>query len=389
MQEIFNQGFATITLSGHITALEPLTVSMPGVTPQKGRQGEPTHRLPRNGTQDSATAYWPATTIRGSLRHAAHRLAILKVRKGQNTGEGPFDLAQHFLLAQGVDIVGDVAEVGQETLNVNQKLDDGDDPQSELFGYWKRAGKLCVANAYPEDPAHATAFFGGGARCISFERSPNLLNELGAADTDRLTRILTEQSEASEYIQGVKNQQRALRASMKGMQDAEDRKKVFDQINELDAQITARKDEKPEARESIRRPIDGYEAIVAGTQLSHRMTLRGGSELDLGFLLASLRELSRDSHMGGHLNHGCGLTAGQYTVKTWLANEEAPRELGTVSFGPDGFEMKGEALEAALAVWAASAPTFSRKTVELPKPKEEKAKGSPAEKKPAKMKKAA
>lgn len=388
MNTIFNQGPATITFSGHITALEPLTVSMPGVAPQKGRPGEPTHRLPRNGSQDSPTAYWPATTIRGSLRHAAHRLAILKVRAGQNEGVGPFDLAQHFLLAQGVDIVGDIASVDLETLNASVALDDGDDPQSEIFGYWKRAGKLCVSNAYPEDPVHATAFFGGGARTISFERTPKLLDELGAADTERLTRILTEQSEAAEDIQAIKDQQRQLRASLKGVQDEAARKDIFSQLDEMDAQISARKDEKSEARESIRRPIDGYEAIVAGTRLSHRMALRGGSELNLGFLLAALRELSRDSHMGGHLNHGCGLTAGQYTVKTWLPNEEAPRELGTVAFGPEGFEVEGEALEAALAVWVASAPSFSRKTVDLPKPKEEKVKGAPAEK-PAKVKKAA
>nr|QTX15150.1 hypothetical protein [Klebsiella pneumoniae] len=38
--------------------------------------------------------------------------------------------------------------------------------------------------------------------------------------------------------------------------------------------IQARKDQKQESRESIRRPIDPYEAFITGAELSHRMSIK-------------------------------------------------------------------------------------------------------------------
>lgn len=141
---------STFVFDGHLTAVEPLTVTI------KNTQG----RLPRNGGFD-APAYWPATTTRGSLRHAAHRVVLMFNEDNQRP---PFDLAEHFMLAQGVDIVGDISAPADDEVNSDRHLREGN-PMLSLFGIWGLPSKANIGNGFPIT-ANATAMFGGGARTI-------------------------------------------------------------------------------------------------------------------------------------------------------------------------------------------------------------------------------
>jgi CRISPR/Cas system CSM-associated protein Csm3 (group 7 of RAMP superfamily) len=83
----------TLNFNGKISTLEPLTVTVKNAVSTSG------HRLPRNGGFNAAP-YFPGTSIRGTLRHAAHKVIVDSV--GLNAdGKSPFDLAEHFMLAQG------------------------------------------------------------------------------------------------------------------------------------------------------------------------------------------------------------------------------------------------------------------------------------------------
>lgn len=327
----------TFVFEGSLTAVEPLTVTIPGAG----------NLLPRNGGQDSA-AYWPATSIRGALRHMAHRAVVAAVKEANN-GAIPLDLADHFLLAQGVDIEGAMT-IDEDMYSIDSKEKQVIDPMLSLFGYWKSSSKACIGNAFP--PAGSTGMFGGGARGVMFERNPDLLEMLDDSQTDRLRTVLTEQTEASKAIQEIKNQQGQLRKQIKNA-DVEEKAVIRKKITELDQAIAARKEEKTEAKESIRRPIDQYEAIAAGTEMSHRMDLKGVTDIELGLFLAALVELARDPHMGGHRNHNCGRVSGRWVVKTWPADALAPIEVGVFSFGPEGVSMTGDVLMPAYQTWLA------------------------------------
>lgn len=82
----------TLNFNGKISTLEPLTVTVKNAVSTSG------HRLPRNGGFNAARTF--GTSIRGTLRHAAHKVIVDRV--GLNAdGKSPFDLAEHFMLARG------------------------------------------------------------------------------------------------------------------------------------------------------------------------------------------------------------------------------------------------------------------------------------------------
>ncbi|MFM5361657.1 hypothetical protein ACET98_11240 [Aeromonas veronii] len=324
----------TFVFDGHLTAVEPLTVSM------KNSQG----RLPRNGGID-APAYWPATTIRGSLRHAAHRVVLMF---NEDNKRPPFDLAEHFMLAQGVDIVGDISTPADDEVNAEQHLREGN-PMLSLFGLWGLSSKANIGNGFPIT-TNSTALFGGGARSIMFERNPELLETLDQSERNRLQVILEEQSLASADIVALKDKQKELKKQLKTA-TSDEKTVLFEQIAALASQIQARKDQKGEARESIRRPIDQYEAICAGTVMEHRMSLKSVNQIELGFFIAVLLEFARFPRMGGHQAHNCGLVSGSWEVKTWPPKALSPVTIGSIAFDGEGFRVEGDALLSAYDAW--------------------------------------
>ena len=150
----------TLNFNGKISTLEPLTVTVKNAVSTSG------HRLPRNGGFNAAP-YFPGTSIRGTLRHAAHKVIVDRV--GLNAdGKSPFDLAEHFMLAQGVDINGEAETFAPGEINAGAELR-SKNPLISLFGRWGLSGKVGIGNAIP-DGDNQWGMFGGGARSIMFQR---------------------------------------------------------------------------------------------------------------------------------------------------------------------------------------------------------------------------
>ncbi len=87
-------------------------------------------------------------------------------------------------------------------------------------------------------------------------------------------------------------------------------------VRELDEKIQARKDQKQESRESIRRPIDPYEAFITGAELSHRMSIKNATDEEAGLFISALIRFAAEPRFGGHANHNCGLVEAHWTVTT-------------------------------------------------------------------------
>lgn len=159
------------------------------------------------------------------------------------------------------------------------------------------------------------AMFGGGARTVMFERDELLMELLDTEQIDRLGHIITEQAEASVVISSIRAEQSAMKKLMKAA-DKDEKADLQKKINELGVKIQARKNEKSEVRESIRRPIDGYEAFVAVADLEHRITIKNATDEEAGWFIAALARFVSDPRPGGHVNRNCGLMEASLTVTT-------------------------------------------------------------------------
>lgn len=315
---------------GQLTALSPLAVNRPGDNFVSPRGSEQLRRLPRSGIkQDNSPVYFPATTLRRLLRESAYRAVCEAI---QNARPGPpFTLDTHMMLASGIDTTNRVQQD-----NVGGRIDGelslrAQNPLLSLFGRWKLAGRLHVGNAVPLD-RHCLYIEGAGARQNDFERHPEWIELLPAEDVEQLQKLLKNEisgttANREETMSGAARKKSASRKK-NDSSDGED-----------------------ERREVIRRPFEGFEAIRAGTVMQHVMRLDCCEIVELGLLLAGLREAARRPLVGAHRNIGCGEISASYDVLGWEKRAEAPHNIGTVKFGFDGFFVDGSELEMALAEW--------------------------------------
>ncbi|EDT2962808.1 CRISPR-associated protein Csf2 [Salmonella enterica subsp. enterica] len=330
----------TINFRGKITTLEPLTVALKSNVSTSG------HRLPRNGGY-TADPYFPGTSIRGALRHAAHQVVVDRVTE-ENGGVVPFDLADHFMLAQGVDITGRTEAVRSGVINAGEQIRSVN-PLISLFGRWGLMGKAGIGNAFPTDEG-VWGLFGEGARTIMFERDESLLDLLEPDQVERLERIIHEQAEASIDIQSIKTEQAFLRQLFKTA-DKKAAQELRDKIGVLDEQIKARKERKSEAYESIRRPIDPYEAFITGAELHHKMVIRNATDTEAGLFIAALIRFASHPRLGGHSAHNCGLIEATWQLTTWRSGELAPICLGEISLTQEGVKIAGHEIENMLNIF--------------------------------------
>lgn len=326
----------TYYFKGVVTGEEPLTVSV--------KSSSTTHRLPRNGGYKSRP-FMPATSLRGALRHAGH---VALNRLVQSKGDR-LDLTQHFILAQGVDISGKAVELDAGAIDASVQIRK-ENPFLSLWGRWGLSGHAGIGNLYPITD-DCVGDFGGGARSIMFERNTQLLSFLDDSEIDGLNGILKEQSDSSDEMKPIKAQIQTLAKSLKSLDDSESVAKVKAKIAELEQQIVAIKDAKSGPRESIRRPIDTYEAFVAGCEFNHRMAISCANEVELGLFLASLHEFSRNPYLGGHRSHNCGRISARYEITIYPEDADAHIPVGTVAFDDQGFHLSGEHIVSARNLW--------------------------------------
>ena len=345
----------TYYFKGVVKGEEPLTVSV-------GGGGKGAHRLPRNGGYRSRP-YMPATSVRGALRHACH----LALNKHITSNGERLTLAQHFALAQGVDITkkDDSDETAiEEGVDTSAKLESfhagavdasvalrKSNPFISLWGRWGLSGHASVGNLYPIND-DCVGEFGGGFRSVMFERNTDLIGYLESEEVSELEVMLQAQTDASQQVQPVKAQIKTLEKSLKSLDDNDAIEKVREKIAALKAQIEAIKTgKKAGTKESIRRPLENFEAFVAGCEFTHRMAVQAASDEELGLFLAGLQVFSRNPYLGGHRSHNCGKVSAMYEVSIYPDDVDKPIVIGTVSFGDEGFEISGEHLIAVRDAW--------------------------------------
>lgn len=326
----------TIYFTGKIVPRQPLTVILKSAVSSSG------HRLPRNGGP-SADPYFPGPSIRGALRHAAHQVVVDRVT-AENNGVVPFDLADHFMLAQGVDIADQAVLYRPGEIDAGVKIR-ARNPLLSLFGRWKLTGKVGIGNAMPLGPGQ-WAMFDGGAHTIMFERDDSLIELLEPEQITRLNRLVTEQADASVDIQSFRAEQAALKKLLKTA-DKDAAQDLRTEISALDGKIKARKAEKSEARESIRRPVDPFEAFVAGAELKHQMFIKNVTDIEAGLFIATLIRFGYTPQLGSRCGN-CRLVDACWEVTSWKPGELEPVSLGEFSITPHGIKITGSEIKAML-----------------------------------------
>jgi CRISPR type IV-associated protein Csf2 len=203
---------------------------------------------------------------------------------------------------------------------------------------------------------------GRGARSNDFIRDTSQVEFLSSDDVERLKRFVAEDSAASqdsgEIDKTIKELQRQFRDA-----DKEEKLALNEEIEIQKAAKQKLKDDKEGGDSAIQHPFSGFEAIRPGTEMSHSMQVMNADDVELGIVLASLREFARNPYLGGHRSIDCGKVCGEWHVRTWPEDEDTWVTVGTVSFSDDGFSISDETedkvLTNALARWSeiAKAPS--------------------------------
>lgn len=357
----------TFRFVGELTAQSGLAVTRMGETyaspaGSKLRLSNKAQRLPRLGPlREDAQAYFPATSIRGALRRAGRNYLRRQVAK-QTGNPTPWSVDTHYMLTQGVDTtnkVGDDKKPG--TIDEEEALR-SENPFLSLFGRWQLPGHVGIDNAIPHS-ADCVYVEGRGARSNDFVRSPEQVQFLSEDELERLKGVLEDDQLAAKETGDIDEEIKALKVELRKLNDADEKQEVQEQIKAKEALKKDVKAAKKGSSESIQRPIEGFEAIVPGTAMTHRMMLQNANDMELGLFLATLREFARSPYVGGHRALHCGEVSGQWIVKTWPEDQPAPVNLGTVKVSSDGFEISdepvSETLSKALKTWDEAASNLS------------------------------
>lgn len=327
---------STIHFRGHIDAVSHLTVSLPDA------QGMP--RLP-NGAP-----YFPASSINGKIRHAAHK-GVIHTRRAM--GMPPLGLDASYYLAAGVDTGRAIntkpgaAEQIAGMLAVREA-----NPLISLFGRWGLAGRLSVGDAVASG-AEALRTIGNGVRRHPFVADASLVEFVAPDEIERLEQIIAADGNAAEDLGPLKDEEKKLKKAMRSM-SAEEKPAANARLAEIEVAMRSVKDAREGAAEAIQRPLEPYESIVAGSRLQHHMSLHGASTRELGAMLWALQFLASEPFVGGHRRGGCGKIAAEWEVSRYDFGAPKPVTIGTVRFNDEGYLVDGSELHDARAAWDAT-----------------------------------
>jgi CRISPR type IV-associated protein Csf2 len=324
----------TIKLSGTIEAKTGIAITRPNDNFMGGGYTDKTARLPRAGAKRQDTpVFIPGATLLGSLRRAAQNRVEAYL---QDENQGPvFDLAEHYMLRQGVDITGNVVkEKSAGTIDKESPLR-SENPFISLFGRWRLSGHCSVSGLYPINN-DCLVVDGKGARSNDFIRTPERIGLLTPQEQEKLQKILEDDASASLEITPINEQIKTLKKAIKLTTEADEKMKLQHEIDAMQQQITQVKNNKS-TREAIQRPLDGYEAIKPGTVFNHEIILQNVTEDELGLFLEALAEFTRSPKIGGHSNHGYGQISMNYELTTFPRLEDHPIKLGSIEVSDKGF----------------------------------------------------
>ena len=245
----------------------------------------------------------PGPGLRSKLRGAACALVLEALEK---RGSRRFSLVD-----ANFNRVGGIKQGGAESAldwKSNQKMIDAN-PILGLFGAstpWVK-GKVMIGALICKDP-ELRPMRVDGVRSDIIRREPGIMEFLDSASTQAYNADI----ERTKAYSQVKAEIRDLEAKLKAKTStAEDRKKAKDAIAALEGRIK----EQNLKHVSAQQPLAGYEAIPPGTELDNKIHLVGGSELELGALIASIARFAENPVLGAHSAHGAGVVRGEWTVE--------------------------------------------------------------------------
>lgn len=325
----------SIYFRGHTTAVSGLAVNRPDDNFASPTGTKDLQRLPRLGAKlDRSPVFFPGTQLRHRIREA------LLIGACKSAG-GRLPLKDHFMLIQGVAIGELAKELSSVTMAGIVEQEDGLrtlNPLISLGGFWKHAGSLGVNDWIPVDSDQQVYYLHSKMRAMPHKRNDVLVDLLPDDDVDKLKRIINEDSEIARKVREVEEEIKALKKGY-GATSAAQKKKLGEEIDKLEAIKAGIKAEKEGPTETLVRPVEGYEAICPGTRMTSGIDITRANDLDLGFVLYALKEISKRPFVGAHGADGKGEFALDWEVKTWSDDLEDPVTLGRVKVGLLDFEI--------------------------------------------------
>lgn len=358
----------TLVLKGTVTGIGPLAVSRPN---DQFHRNDTVARLPRAGAKRAETAaYFPGSTLSGALRRACRDIAR-EATIATTGNEKPFSLDVHYMLTQGVDTTNKVkAEKTDGIIQSERGLRDAN-PLLSIFGRWKLPGHLSIGDMNPNGNVEDVVYIhGSGARIDDFARDPGQAGFLSVEDTERLRSILVDDALSQKDVTALKDSKKELAKQRTKASSAE--KKVIDEkISHLDEEIGQVKSAKSGSEESIQRPLDGYEAFVPGTEMSHKMVLSNSTAIEIGLFLDTLARLSEKPFLGAHARSGCGEFSAEWEVLTRTPGSLKSEVIGKVSCSYGEFSIEDysgdKILDNAVSEWLKAKANLSEVGIDFTK----------------------
>ncbi len=325
----------SIYFRGHTTAVSGLAVCRPDDNFASTTGTKDLQRLPRLGAKlDRSPVFFPGTQLRHLIREA------LMIGACQSAG-GRLPLKDHFMLIQGVAIGEMAKELSAVSMSGVIEREDGlrsINPLISLGGFWKHGGSLGVNDWIPVETDQQVYYLHSKMRAMPHQRNEALVDLLSDNDVDKLKRIMNEDGEIARKVREIEEEIKQVKKGY-GAASAAEKKKLGDQINRLEEIKAGIKSEKEGPTETLVRPVEGYEAICPGTLMKSGIDITRANDLDLGFVLYALKQISKRPYVGAHSADGKGEFALDWEVKTWSDDLEDPVTLGRVKVGLLDFEI--------------------------------------------------
>jgi len=322
----------TLLLDGRLTAVSPIAIILPGSEDNRVPAGAPRKRMLRDGVV-TETIYVPPSSLRGRLRH----LLTTEVMRLQHAHDGRVFTPEDYIdvalggvkdRKSGND---DDRRIDLKAIRALRKAN----PIVSLFGSMvsQVSGRLMVGDLTPVEPIAPTNT-GRSVRANPFVRNPAILELLDPQRFDEFTQRNAMRIEAKQAEGAAKRLKRDVaRMKHEGVTQAE--------VEGKEAELKALTDKAKDAGVNIQQPLDGYDVIPEGTEMSNRIRLIDGTDAELVLVLLALHLLALRPLLGGHLAHGCGEIAGAWQAR--LRDGTALLDVGTLRIRP----YEGLALEAA------------------------------------------
>lgn len=333
----------TFSFDGIITAITPLAVSRPGDNFRAVGQSDKLQRLPRSGPKSNeADVYFPTSTINGAIRRAG----LSVIRNALQKAEGcthPFSVDEVFMLVQGIDTTQALSkEASQPGLIEEECALRKANPFLSLFGRWGLPGHISIGDAVPikNDLRPVIYVTGNGVRTNDWARNASQITFLDADNQARLKQILIDDSAASKDIAVQKAQIAELKKELRTEKDQDRRAEFNAQIAQIEAEIESSKEAKEGSKETLQRPLDGYEVIAPWTEMTNKIVAANVTPIDLGLFIESIAEFSRDPRVGAHTRQGAGEIKAEWEVSYRPIGSWKSIKVGKISLSREEFSVE-------------------------------------------------